>query len=96
MTLSDLRANDLVIKRLLQKLASANIRNPEYTAIKAILEDGADGRYANTEATEDDIKAAQLNQDRPIKLKLSEIEYSKSALKYVRSRMPKNFEENNT
>ena len=67
MKLSDLRANDLVIKRLLQKIAAANIQNPDYTAIKEILENGADGRYAAAEATEEDIRAAQLNQDVPIK-----------------------------
>ena len=56
MKLSDLRANDPVIKRLLKNLAEANVQNPEYTAIKIILENGADGRCAAAEATNDDIQ----------------------------------------
>jgi hypothetical protein len=43
------RADDPVIKRLLRTLREANIMNPDYTAIKKILEEGVDGRYLNCE-----------------------------------------------
>lgn len=39
------RADDPVIKRLLQTLREANVQNPDYDEIKRILEEGVDGRY---------------------------------------------------
>lgn len=43
------RADDPVIKRLLESLRAANIQNPDYDVIKKILEEGVDGRYLNNE-----------------------------------------------
>jgi hypothetical protein len=45
MTVAEARAKDPVIKQILSRIISANVTNPEFTAIKKILIEGVDGRF---------------------------------------------------
>jgi hypothetical protein len=42
---NELKAKDPSILEILTILKSRNVQNPDYSAIKKILEEGADGRY---------------------------------------------------
>ena len=43
--LSETRAKDPAIREILVYIKSRNVQNPDFDAIKKILEEGADGRY---------------------------------------------------
>jgi hypothetical protein len=49
MTIAEARAQDPVIKQIINRLLSANVLNPEFSAIKKILIEGVDGRYNDIE-----------------------------------------------
>jgi hypothetical protein len=45
MKCSEVREKDFAIQDVLRHMREVNIQNPEYSAIKKILVEGADGRY---------------------------------------------------
>lgn len=47
------RADDPAIQDILRHMREVNVQNPEYSEIKRILEEGADGRYKDVKPFDD-------------------------------------------
>jgi hypothetical protein len=56
MTYADFRKSDPALLAVLRHMASVNVQNPDFDAIKKILIEGADGRYLK-EVMDDDFRS---------------------------------------